>query len=54
VSEVRLETADHEDVAVELHPGPRCERCRKHFDALAADPNDVCTRCAAALRAIKG
>jgi isoleucyl-tRNA synthetase len=54
VSEVRLEPADAEDLVVELHPGPRCERCRKHFDALAADPNDVCQRCAAALRGIKG
>ena len=54
VSEVRLVPGPAEDVAVELHPGPRCERCRKHFDALAADPNDVCERCAEALRAIKG
>ncbi|MEO7730394.1 MAG: isoleucine--tRNA ligase, partial [Kofleriaceae bacterium] len=57
VSEVRLVAGAPgaaEDVAVELHTGPRCERCRKHFDALAADPNDVCERCAEALRAIKG
>ena len=54
VSEVRLAPGPAEDVAVELHTGPRCERCRKHFDALAADPNDVCERCAEALRAIKG
>nr|HEX4312627.1 isoleucine--tRNA ligase [Kofleriaceae bacterium] len=40
-------------VTVAEHPGPRCERCRKHYDALAAEPNDVCTRCAGALRAIK-
>jgi isoleucyl-tRNA synthetase len=57
VSEVRLETAaagaTTEDVRVELHTGPRCERCRKHFEALAADPNDVCERCAEALRAIQ-
>jgi isoleucyl-tRNA synthetase len=36
-------------VEVAAHPGPRCERCWKHFDALAADPSDVCVRCAAAL-----
>ena len=54
VSEVQLATAAMEDVKVELHTGPRCERCRKHFDALAADPNDVCERCAEALRALHG
>jgi isoleucyl-tRNA synthetase len=56
VSDVQLEVAPPgiEDVRVELHPGPRCERCRKHFDALAAEPNDVCERCAEALRAING
>jgi isoleucyl-tRNA synthetase len=57
VSEVRLATAATaaaEEVQVELHTGPRCERCRKHFEALAADPNDVCERCAEALRAING
>jgi isoleucyl-tRNA synthetase len=31
------------------HAGPRCERCWKHFDKLAAEPSDVCERCAAAL-----
>lgn len=40
-------------VTVVQHPGPRCERCWKHFDRLAADPNDVCERCAAALAARK-
>jgi isoleucyl-tRNA synthetase len=40
-------------VTVVEHPGPRCERCWKHFDKLAADPNDVCERCAAALAARK-
>jgi isoleucyl-tRNA synthetase len=53
VSEVVLVPGPAEDVAVELHTGPRCERCRKHFAALAADPNDVCERCAEALRALK-
>ncbi|MGH2897385.1 MAG: class I tRNA ligase family protein, partial [bacterium] len=54
VSEVRLASGPVEDATVELHAGPRCERCRKHFDSLAADPNDVCERCAEALRAIHG
>ena len=40
-------------VTVADHPGPRCERCWKHFDHLAADPNDVCERCASALAARK-
>ncbi len=40
-------------VQVAAHPGPRCERCWKHFDKLAAEPNDVCDRCAAALAAAK-
>jgi isoleucyl-tRNA synthetase len=52
VSDVRLVTADAERIEVELHPGPRCERCRKRVDALAAEPNDVCQRCAEALRAL--
>jgi isoleucyl-tRNA synthetase len=37
------------EVEVTSHAGPRCERCWKHFDALAKDPDDVCERCAAAL-----
>ena len=50
VSAVTL--ADGEGTAtVELHAGPRCERCWKHYDKLAADPPDVCTRCAGALTA---
>ena len=36
-------------VEVTEHSGPRCERCWRHFDALAADPADVCQRCATAL-----
>jgi len=42
---------DKGDASVEVapHAGPRCERCWKHFDKLAAEPNDVCERCAAAL-----
>ncbi|HEY0194494.1 MAG TPA: class I tRNA ligase family protein, partial [Kofleriaceae bacterium] len=54
VSEVELVSGEADDVRVELHTGPRCDRCRKHYAALAADPNDVCQRCAEALRAIKG
>lgn len=38
---------------VEEHGGHRCERCWKWFEALAAEPNDVCDRCAAAVAAIK-
>jgi isoleucyl-tRNA synthetase len=40
-------------VAVAAHAGPRCERCWKHFAALAADPNDVCERCATAVAGLK-
>jgi isoleucyl-tRNA synthetase len=59
VSGVKLVVTDApiapgDEVAVALHPGPRCERCRKHFASLAAEPNDVCQRCAEALRAING
>jgi isoleucyl-tRNA synthetase len=41
------------EIVVSEHPGPRCERCWRHYDSLAADPNDVCRRCADALRALK-
>ena len=40
-------------VTVEAHTGPRCERCWKHYDKLAANPPDVCQRCADALAARK-
>jgi isoleucyl-tRNA synthetase len=47
-----VELADGEPgVTVQAHAGPRCERCWKHYAQLAADPNDVCERCATALRA---
>jgi isoleucyl-tRNA synthetase len=36
-------------VDVAEHPGPRCERCWKHYERLAAKPPDVCERCAEAL-----
>jgi isoleucyl-tRNA synthetase len=50
VSDVRIAAGDG-TVEVETHTGPKCERCWKHYDSLAADPNDVCVRCAAALKA---
>ena len=53
VSSVALAPGDEAQVVVSEHTGPRCERCWKHFPALAAEPNDVCERCAAALRALK-
>jgi isoleucyl-tRNA synthetase len=40
--------------AVHDHGGLRCERCWKWFPALAAEPNDVCVRCAGALAALRG
>jgi isoleucyl-tRNA synthetase len=53
VSDVVIEAAGEPAVTVELHPGPRCERCWRHYDHLAKDPNDVCERCAGALAARK-
>jgi isoleucyl-tRNA synthetase len=50
VSDVRIAAGDG-TVEVETHNGPKCERCWKHYDRLAEDPNDVCVRCAAALKA---
>jgi isoleucyl-tRNA synthetase len=52
VSGVQIGSGDG-SVTVAAHTGPRCERCWKHFDHLAAEPNDVCERCAAALAAAK-
>jgi isoleucyl-tRNA synthetase len=49
VSAVELGAAGPDAVEVMEHAGPRCERCWKHFDKLAAEPSDVCERCAAAL-----
>jgi isoleucyl-tRNA synthetase len=48
VSAVAIEAGD-DRVTVAEHSGPRCERCWKHYDRLAADPPDVCERCAEAL-----
>ncbi len=53
VSSVHIDNGDA-TVRVVEHSGPRCERCWKHFDRLAADPNDVCERCASALATRKG
>jgi len=50
VSAVDLGSGDG-TVQVAEHAGPRCERCWKHFEKLAADPADVCERCAEALKA---
>jgi hypothetical protein len=47
--ERQAEDRARSSIIVMEHPGPRCERCWKHFDALAAEPADVCERCAAAL-----
>jgi isoleucyl-tRNA synthetase len=49
VSSVEIRDGDG-TATVTAHPGPRCERCWKHYDRLAAEPNDVCERCAQALR----
>jgi isoleucyl-tRNA synthetase len=50
VSSVQLTKAVADDVKVADHAGARCERCWKHYDQLAADPADVCERCATALK----
>jgi len=51
VSDVELVAGKERSIAVAEHAGPRCERCWKHFAALAPDWGDVCQRCADALRA---
>ncbi len=53
VSDVVLASGTSGEVGVEVHTGPKCERCWKHFDKLAADPPDVCERCATALAGLK-
>jgi isoleucyl-tRNA synthetase len=53
VSDVSIGSEGAGTVDVTEHPGPRCERCWKHFPALAADPPDVCQRCATALAGLK-
>jgi hypothetical protein len=55
VSAVEIVDAPGEPrVEVAEHGGHRCERCWKWYEALAAEPNDVCDRCAGALAALKG
>ena len=49
VSAVTIGSVGESTVDVADHTGPRCERCWKHYDALAANPPDVCERCATAL-----
>jgi isoleucyl-tRNA synthetase len=51
VSDVVVSAASALKVTIAEHPGPRCDRCWRHFPELAPDWGDVCTRCAAALRA---
>ncbi|MEO7094161.1 MAG: class I tRNA ligase family protein, partial [Polyangiales bacterium] len=53
VSDVRLVAGATGEVTVAVHDGPKCERCWKHFEKLAADPPDVCERCATALAGLK-
>jgi isoleucyl-tRNA synthetase len=50
VSAVTLGSAGSGEVEVDEHPGPKCERCWKHYDQLAKSPDDVCERCARALQ----
>ncbi len=52
VSDVAIVDGNGE-VEVVAHAGPRCERCWKHFAKLAAEPADVCERCAQALAGVK-
>jgi isoleucyl-tRNA synthetase len=51
VSSAVVVPADEASVTIVAHPGPKCDRCWKHFDALAVSPVDVCQRCATALTA---
>ncbi|HEY4243863.1 MAG TPA: isoleucine--tRNA ligase [Kofleriaceae bacterium] len=53
VSGVTLGNGAEGTAVVSEHEGLRCERCWKRYDHLAAEPNDVCERCAAALRALQ-
>lgn len=49
VSGVELNVGATAEVTVTAHTGKRCERCWKRFTNLAANPDDVCHRCADAL-----
>jgi isoleucyl-tRNA synthetase len=53
VSEVEVRPGATGEVTVELHAGPKCDRCWKHYPTLAANPPDVCERCATALAGLK-
>jgi len=55
VSAVEL-GADEAELRAEVaeHGGARCERCWKWYAQLAAEPDDVCDRCAGALAARAG
>jgi hypothetical protein len=41
--------SDGPEIEVREHGGKRCERCWKWYENLAAQPDDVCQRCAEAL-----
>ncbi|MBA3461136.1 MAG: isoleucine--tRNA ligase, partial [Deltaproteobacteria bacterium] len=53
VSEVEVRPGTTGEVTVEVHSGPRCDRCWKHYAKLAAQPADVCERCATALSGLQ-
>jgi isoleucyl-tRNA synthetase len=53
VSAVELAGDAGPEVSVAEHGGRRCERCWKWYAALAAEPDDVCQRCAGALQEVK-
>jgi isoleucyl-tRNA synthetase len=49
-----VEVAEGDGVEVAEHGGTRCERCWRWYAELAAEPDDVCVRCAGALAAGAG
>ena len=49
VSAVEL-AKDGPEIEVREHGGKKCERCWKWYETLASEPDDVCQRCAEALR----
>jgi isoleucyl-tRNA synthetase len=51
VSDVVVTDGAQRAVTVAEHPGPRCERCWRHFDQLDPAWVDACERCGQALRA---
>ncbi len=53
VSAVELTEGPTPSVVVAEHGGAHCARCWKWFAELAAEPDDVCDRCATALTALK-